>query len=372
MKKLFMFFIAVALIAGFSVPAAAADAEWNFYGSARMSTFSYDRSKERPVDATGTPGAVTRQVDGSPSRDDKDTVWDLQGNSRIGAKVSAGDVGGQFEYGTGVNVRVLYGTWNFGAGTLTVGQGYTPMMHVMSNQVADAGAGQDNDLVFFGGLFSRRPMIQVKFADLKIALVTPSTNAIGDMTGSVAGADVDTTLPKLEVSYQFKTDMFTAGFRGAYNSYEVETDAKDYDIDSYIGVLYGSVKLGPAYINASYYIAQNEGNYGLNVSGGPGYVFDTTALKVKDTDNMGYFIVGGVKLSDMLAFEAGYGFSSNEVDVVGAKDDDASSYYVQAVIGLAPGVMIIPEVGKYDYDKDGAGNKEGDVTYFGAKWQINF
>ena len=42
MKKLFLFFIAFAMIAAFSVPAAAGDAEWNFYGSARMSTFSYD------------------------------------------------------------------------------------------------------------------------------------------------------------------------------------------------------------------------------------------------------------------------------------------------------------------------------------------
>jgi len=252
------------------------------------------------------------------------------------------------------------------------------MMHVMSNQVADAGAGQDNDLVFFGGLFSRRPMIQVKFSDLKIALVTPSTNAIGDMAGSVAGADTDTTLPKLEVSYQFKTDMFTAGVRAAYNSYEVETDAKDYDIDSYIGVLYGSVRLGPAYINASYYIAQNEGNYGLNAgaTGFTGYAFDDVAMKVKDTDTTGYFLVAGVKLSDMLSFEAGYGAVSNEFDFTGAKDDDASSYYVQAVIGLAPGVFIVPEIGKYDYDKgyDATDTyvKEGDVTYFGAKWQINF
>ena len=34
--------------------------------------------------------------------------------------------------------------------------------------------------------------------------------------------------------------------------------------------------------------------------------------------------------------------------------------------------MIIPEIGKIDFEKDNANAKEGDTTYFGAKWQINF
>ena len=32
----------------------------------------------------------------------------------------------------------------------------------------------------------------------------------------------------------------------------------------------------------------------------------------------------------------------------------------------------LPEIGLIDYDNDRAGVSEGDVLYFGAKWQINF
>ena len=87
---------------------------------------------------------------------------------------------------------------------------------------------------------------------------------------------------------------------------------------------------------------------------------------------MGYSLIAGVKLGDAIGLEAGYGKVSNDIDVVGAKDDDACSYYVQATIGLAPGVFIVPEIGKIDNEKDAANVKEGDITYFGAKWQINF
>ena len=49
-----------------------------------MAIFSVDASKE--MDAVHTP-----------AESDRDTQWALQGNSRIGAKVSAGDAGGRFE-----------------------------------------------------------------------------------------------------------------------------------------------------------------------------------------------------------------------------------------------------------------------------------
>ena len=112
MKKSIAILAAFALVAGFAVTATAAD--WSFYGSARMSTFSNSISEE--ASATGF--------------DDTDTRWDIQTNARIGANVSAGDVGGRFEYGTSggnANLRLLYGTWDFGGGELLVGQAYTPI-----------------------------------------------------------------------------------------------------------------------------------------------------------------------------------------------------------------------------------------------------
>jgi len=33
---------------------------------------------------------------------------------------------------------------------------------------------------------------------------------------------------------------------------------------------------------------------------------------------------------------------------------------------------MITEIGKLDFNEDGAGDDEGNVTYFGAQWKINF
>ena len=349
MKKLFIFFIAVALIAAFSVPATAGDAEWNFYGSARMSTFYTDVDPD-------TPGVDS----------DKDTAWDLQGNSRIGARVSAGDVGGRFEYGSGPNLRLLYGTWNFGAGTLLVGQTYTPVNIFISNQVmGDIGA--DSDMLSTGGVYDgRRPVIQLAFGGFKIALVQPSDRV------PVAGVDVDTTLPKIELAYTFKTDMFRVGVLGGYNSVDMDTATTDYSVDSYVAALWGQVNLGPAYIKANIYQALNGWNFGIQGAGDDAADFDVPTDKVIDVDTLGYLLVAGVKLGDAVNLEGGYGVVSHSSDVIGAQDDDASAYYVQATIGFAPGVFIVPEIGLIDYDNDRAGVSEGDVLYFGAKWQINF
>jgi hypothetical protein len=43
---------------------------------------------------------------------------------------------------------------------------------------------------------------------------------------------------------------------------------------------------------------------------------------------------------------------------------------VNCTINIAPGVFIVPEFGKVEYE--GNDVDLGDFTYWGAKWQINF
>jgi len=48
---------------------------------------------------------------------------------------------------------------------------------------------------------------------------------------------------------------------------------------------------------------------------------------------------------------------------------------VNAVINLAKGCFIVPEIGKFDKGETttaGVKTENGDTTYFSAKWQINF
>jgi hypothetical protein len=369
MKKTIAILAAFALVAGFAATAAAAD--WSFYGSARMTTFSSTLSKEAPSNPM-QPGLY----------DDTDTAWNLQGNSRIGANVSAGDVSGRFEYGTGVNLRILYGAWDFGGGQLLVGQTYTPVTQLLSSQVYNG----DNGLLNMGEFYAgRQPMIQLTFGGFKVALVRPSTT----LGSGGPSTDVDTILPKIEASYKFSTDMFFVTPYGGYNSVDaVNALDQDEGIDSYVAGIAGGVTLGPANIKANFYMAQNPVAYGATAgtAGAPTDGVDLGAgvgtpiwngTSFVDMDEMGGLLLASFKFSDMIGLEAGIGYKNQEYDNAGQTwERDVMTYYAQVPITLADGVDIIPEVGMYDFgdlEQTGLADVDlGDLTYIGAKWMINF
>ena len=359
MRKLLVLLSAVAFVVAFTVPAMAAD--WGFYGSARMSTFMDSLSEE--ASATGY--------------DDDDLTWALQGNSRLGASVKAGDIGGGFEYGTGINLRKLYGTWNFGGGSLLVGQTYTPINIFQSNQVW---AG-DVDLLPYGGIYDgRRPMIQLSMGGLKIALVQPNPGAPKQVTDvlTAAGLDFDTdaTLPKIEASYKFKAGPASLTAFLGYQTFDaVAYDATDEDPESIDSTFIGlgfNVGLGAAYINGNVYTGTNLGQFGMWQQGADDWGVEADG-EIVDCDTMGYVLVVGFKASDTIALEFGYGHVGHELDLTGHDEaDETDSYYVNATINLAKGCFIVPEIGKVDFKDDNTGAKEGETTYYGAKWQINF
>jgi hypothetical protein len=360
MKKLFVCALAVAMVFAFTAPTMAAD--WNFYGSARFTTFSNDVDPQ-------TVGSVT----------DTDTTWQVQGNSRIGATVSAGDVGGGFEYGSGPNLRKLYGTWNFGAGVLKVGQDYTPIAEFYSNQVyAD-----DNDLLFQGMAYhGRRGQIRLTFGGFDLAFVTPNAQAslLNTAGALVTSADNDVTLPQIVMSYKFATDMFSVKPYLGWATYDfttgVTTATQQESVDSLVYGLGGKVNFGPAYVAANIFAGTNVGNMGIATATISNAVINATTGKMVDNDTLAYAGVVGFKASDMFTIEGGYGHIASEIDVSGVKTEDtAFSYYINATVNLAPGVFIVPEFGKVSNDEiktAGVATKQSETTYFGAKWQINF
>ncbi len=138
---------------------------------------------------------------------------------------------------------------------------------------------------------------------------------------------------------------------------------------SYIVGVFGEFSFGPAYVNANVWMGQNAGNYGLYNSGADDAVL--VGSDTQDTDSLGFLGVVGFKVSDMLSFEGGYGQVTNDNDTF-AEDDETAAFYVQAVLKPVKGVKIIPEVGFIDYKEDAAGADEGQNTYFGAQWRVDF
>jgi len=354
MKKLLVFFMAIAMVGAFTVSAMAA--EWDFYGSARMATFWNDPDSDwnRPAGAS---------FDGI----DEGTVWDLEGISRVGASVKSGAIAGRFEYGTGVNLRHLYGTWDFGEGELLVGQTWTPLGAIgYSNQVWN----NEDGLCSFGKADDcRDPMIMVSVKGLKVAFLKNAGTDLG------TGRDLEIKFPKVEVSYHLALDKLFADVFAGYQTYEIKNIAGigDQDVNAYLVGLGGGVDLGKAYVNLGGYYAVNSGQFGLGAA-----TDDDARLTGSDIDDnktMGGLIVAGFKASDKLTVEAGFGYVRSEMDdeIPAYTDkDDAMSYYVNATVNLADGCFVVPEVGVVDLMDDGLGKSEGKDIYAGMKWQIDF
>jgi hypothetical protein len=362
-----------------AVPAMAAD--WSFYGSSRVSTFYVDRDYG------------DSQVNGQ--NDDQATQWYLQGNSRMGVNVKSDKVTGRIELGLGsggdggdtnVVTRRAYGQWRFSdTASLKVGKDFSPVTDSnMSNQVFDA----DNDMEGTGHFHGRRPAyIGLYVGSFELAALTPiygaNTGTTATGINGATGGDPDAYLPKLEAAYNFK---FNAGyFRpfAGFQWYQVERNGlgnvtRDLDVYAYVLGASGQVNIGAFYVNA-------QAAWGANWSS-PNWKPGTNAAAsslpylspggddVRDVYSWSGMLAGGWRLSDTLKFEAGGGPRiDNAKNAPGPSQKDGSWIaYVQAVITLAPGLNIVPEVGYYDYMDDVAGNDQGYQWYAGAKWQIDF
>jgi len=173
MKKMSLI-LAAALI--FGLTAVSFASEWSLYGSARMATFytSEDRG-ENVADDFGRDRI-------------NNNLWELQGNSRIGGKVTADNIEARFEFGineNNVSSRLLYGIWKFSEDwNFKIGKDYTPILFGLSNQVFD----NDLNLWQFGNAYGGRVgQISIEGRGFKFAAITPTT-----AQGIEAGGNIST------------------------------------------------------------------------------------------------------------------------------------------------------------------------------------
>lgn len=380
MKKLFVFMVAAALVMGCVLPAMAADKEVSFYGNVRMDTFWIDRDRNT-ANMLAPPGAAYNRTPNTLF-DETDVWWDIcAGCSRFGARFKAGDVSANVEIrpNNGSYYRQWWGAWNFGPGSLLIGQTWSPTFQGISNSVFDGGDG-----AAYGecGGSLRVPMVQLSFpfevGTLKVAFERNGTSVAG-IGGNYT--DSEAYLPKVEFSFNGKGGPVGFGVFGGYNW----LDARDILTDNtvgldgyYLGAMI-NVPIGPAYIKASAYIGENPAEYGLFIPGQPFRAnLQVGTTNVQDVEIFGFMAVAGMKFTDMLAVEAGYGYATSEREnvAIGMDDEDEKAfYYIQMPITLAKGVTVTPEIGKFD-EKDhilnGVTVDDGDAFYYGAYWRVDF
>jgi len=401
MKQLTIIALVVAIAAGFAVTASAN--EWNLYGSARMATYytSQDYGNQFKSD-TNTSGD---DVFGRSKLND--LQWNLQSNARIGATVKGDMVSGRFEYGTGggnANIRRLYGVWHFTEGWgLKVGQDYTPITFFLSGQVFDT----DQGLLQVGNAYGARfgqVAVEGKLGPgtFKFATITPTTSTLDAFTvfGTTA-ATTERKFPKLEASYEFNlSDGMSLHAFGGYNGYKLYWLAPnaagtivDYNknVNSYTVGLGADLNFGPFFVKpqVSYYLNGASAGW-LNTKLGLGALditqtpfFSATDNDVVDVKSLMAMLALGFSPTESLTLEAGAGYLNSESDSYQVDPTRSvkfkntyMEYYLQAVITMAKGVYLVPEVGYRDYgdfEGDVEGKQDlGNLWYAGAKWQINF
>jgi hypothetical protein len=351
MKKSLLVLSAAAMVAAAAVPAMA---ETTLYGSARMATF-YNIND-------------TKAAAGKTSSFDEH----LQTNSRVGLIASNGDVGGRVELGTGVNVRLLYGTWNFGAGKLTVGQDYNSY-YLLSEQVH----GDDNVNNGYGALWDgRQAQLRVNLNNgLYFAAIqaTQTANGTPDQKGGAIPNGELTNgkkiyLPKLNVGYAGKAGAvaYNAGVVGEF--YKDENAGINKNVTAILGYVNGTAAFGATTLKANLSYGQNAGD--MNFAGREGYGKNSAGAN-KDARGFEGYIQASQKLSDTLKANAGIGYVTDKRD--GDKHaDNKMLVFVNAPITLAKNVTLTPEISYYDEMKAQSGASQPKSYAIGAQWRIDF
>jgi hypothetical protein len=382
----------------------------SFYGSLRFHTFYVKSDSNLSSDSD----AVTKLNGTTPTitlPNQRTTEWGLASNSRFGVEFDRGEgIGGKVEIGfrgdNTVTLREGYGTYSLDDVVFLFGQDYTPLSDWdYSNQVF----GADNNLLGWGILDvegKRLPQVKMTWKGLQIALVQNKDASVLNLVSSSTAPSPDlpqlaatspkaeALLPVLEARYSLKTDLIFGDIFGGYTTYKVKADSNGIDkaVTGYAYGIGGGITPQPVYAKAMIWGAQNGRQMSLHQAYSAtsaqniltntylmGAMFDTDYSLINETD-MGYALIGGVKIVTVTV-EAGYGYVSADKDGnslgLNAKNK-ARSYYLNANIPIAQAFrktvsfFVVPEVGLLDYMQDFSGDKQGKISYAGAKWQINF
>jgi len=409
MKKLFILFVALVMILA-ALPAFAQDkADWAWYGSVRMWTSYENTSKETALAANLNNGSKAKGWNALTApgvfelQDDAVTDWQLQTNSRIGVNVKWGNIGGGVEFGqdgtawngskdTRASIRLMYGTWNFGSGTLLIGKNYTPYFYLVSN-LCGPGGGECNGIGFGSIYGGRRDQIGLQFGGFKVALAAPETgNNPSDINTSAPwappaanGVDIDQWLPRIEASYNANLGPVNLFVGGAYQTYDIEvgtvTGVQTVNNDSWVLGLGGKSAFGPFYLNGTFQYGNNIGQGGLStVLQFSRMLINGTTLDTENNTYMTGQLIAGFKLTDTFSIEGGVIWQQGKADIPeaggGTVKQDEWVYYINATWSPAKNFFIIPEFGYIDNGKlsvsDVPDQDLGNVWWLGIKWQINF
>ncbi len=372
MKKLLLSAFAALLLVAFTVPAMAATNAATFYGNVRYWNWIVKQDDNFKLNKTGY--------------DDTDLVWgaDIYDN-RFGVRLQEGNIKANIEIRpfSASYFRQFWASYTFGNTEMLIGFTWSPFFCPVTTSIYTAGGLQGD----WGDMAAclRSDMIGFKtnlgFGHLFLALEPPSTGNIYDITDSAEAtplqADIDTFLPRIEANLTVNAGPANVGLFGGYNTYKVVNSMDNSKtIKSYIYGARVEVPVGPVSLRGILWKAQNMGNYGYAFGGTQPGITKAVMVNgdVEDASTLGYAAAATFRITDMVSVDAGYGHAKYER----YKDEEAAGafYYVRFPITIAKGFTVTPEVGRLALkdSTDAAGNDttQGNETWYGLYWQINF
>lgn len=375
----------IAATIGFSVPAMALDV--TPYGAIRVGTWYTSSTYYNPAD-----GAAFH---------DADFTLDLQGNSLVGIRVKEGDFGGVAELGAynpknrsgGVELRLLFGEWDFGKGKLRVGYAPSPYVY-RSEQTYDSDGGFNG----YGSLWDGRHA-QIKATlnnGMYLALMKPGTSKNGpvaattnsgaswsgtphNQTATVYAAtntNYDTYLPRTVLGYEGKSGIVNYGGGAALNAYtETQTNAgatayKD-EIYSYLAFAHTRIDLAPVELKFNLYGGRNIGNLMSNPAAAVGSFHQrNSAGRTADANTVGGWAQAGYVLNDKTKVFAGVSYETSDSNITELDDKLAAFANLQYVV--TKNFKVVPEFTYLDDMNSTAGTKEPKIYAAGVKWEMSF
>ncbi|SJZ57384.1 hypothetical protein SAMN02745119_01023 [Trichlorobacter thiogenes] len=379
MKKRIISASIIAAALGLSVPAMALDV--TPYGAIRV----------------GTWWTSSTYYNGQNALHDADFTLDLQGDSLVGMRVKEGDFSGIAEMGAynpknragGVELRMLFGEWDFGGGKVRVG--YAPSPYVFrSEQTYDSDGGFNG----YGSLWDGR-YAQIKASlnnGLYLTLKKQSTSNTGGTSNfttntgpawqntpfnltatqyAATNTNYDTYLPQTTVGYEGKAGILKYGGGMAFNFYKVTQTTSDVvtskdEIYSYLGFAHGTVDLAPVELKFNLYTGQNVGNLMANSGAATGsYYFNR-----HNAYTYGGWAQVGYTLNNKIKMFTGASYESN--DTKESKVDDRMAAFANLQYAVSKNFKIVPEFTYLNDLRSRTGAKEPQIYAAGVKWEMTF
>ncbi len=390
MKKSIIGASLVAAAFGLSVPAMALDV--TPYGAIRVATWWTSSTYYNPA--------------GKPLHD-ADFTLDLQGDSLVGMRVKQDDFSAVAEMGAynpknragGVELRLLFGEWDFGGGKLRVGYAPSPYVY-RSEQVYDADGGFNGYASLWDGRYAQ---IKVTLNNgLYMTLMKQSTvglngisatNAYTTNTGNAWAntptnltsttyadttgyTDYDTFMPKTIVGYEGKAGIVTYGGGMAGNFYKIRTVAaggnqtgKD-EIYSYLAFAHAMIDLAPIELKLSGYTGQNQGNLMNNAAAAAGSFYSNNASYGKNAYTYGGWGQIGYTMNKKFKMFTGVSYESNEMR--GRATDDRMAAFANVQYQVTKNFKVVPEFTYLNDMRSASGAKEPQIYAAGVKWEMTF